>query len=71
MVRITELVFSCGRNGWTSESLKLLSKLIWRYNILTEQTEGLQSFVISLHNLLHLPDNTERFSRPDGEFQCE
>ena len=29
IVRITELVFSSGRNGWTPQSLELLEKLIW------------------------------------------
>ena len=34
IVRIVELVFSCGRNGWTQDSLKLFKNLIWQHNIL-------------------------------------
>ena len=66
IVRIVELVFSCGRNGWTQDSLKLLKNLIWRHNILTEEAEGLHSCVISMHNLVHMPDDIFRFSSPDN-----
>ncbi len=66
VARITELVFSCGRSEWTAESLELLNKLIWRHNIMTERVEGLQSCVITLHNLTHLPQDIERFSSPDN-----
>uniref|UniRef100_A0A1X7U041 Uncharacterized protein n=1 Tax=Amphimedon queenslandica TaxID=400682 RepID=A0A1X7U041_AMPQE len=66
IVRITELVFGCGRNGWTQHSLELLHNLIWRHNILTEVAEGLESCVITLHNLVHLPDDIKRFSSPDN-----
>ena len=66
MVRITELVFSCGRSGWTAESLDLLQRLIWRHNILTEENEGFSRCVISMHNLLHLNEDIMRFSSPDN-----
>ena len=66
IVGIVELVFSCGRNGWTQDSLKLLKNLIWRHNILTEEAEGLHSCVISMHNLVHMPDDIFRFSSPDN-----
>ena len=66
IVRITELVFSCGRSGFTRDTLQLLYNLIWRHKILTEEVEGGQSCVISVHNLLHLPEDIERFSSPDN-----
>ncbi len=66
IVRITELVYSCGRSGWTPDSLELLKNLILRHNILTEEVGGLNSCVITLHNLLHLPQDIERFSSPDN-----
>ena len=44
----------------------LLQKLILRHNIQTEETEGLKSCVITLHSLLHLPEDIERFSSPDN-----
>ena len=60
-------MFNCGRNGWDIDSLALLKKLIWRHNnILIEETEGLASCVISLHNLVHLPEDFVRFSSPDN-----
>ena len=69
LVRITEMVFCCGRDGITTEMLKLLEKLIWRHTILTEENEGEKMCVISLHNLVHLPDDIRRFSSPDN-FWC-
>ena len=69
IVRIVEMIFSTERSGWSEHSLKLLHHLIWRHNILTEETHGLHSCVISLHNLVHLPDDIIRFSSPDN-FWC-
>ena len=68
-VRITELVFNTGRNGWTDEHIHLLKNLIFRHNVLTEEREGLKSCVVTLHNLLHLPHDIQRFSAPDN-FWC-
>lgn len=31
IVRIVKLVFSCGRNGWTQDTLELLKNLVWRH----------------------------------------
>ena len=45
--------------------LQLPQRLIWRHNILTEETEGARSCVISLHNLIHLVEDIRRFSSPD------
>ncbi len=66
IVRITELVFGSGRKGWTSESTELLRRLIWRHNTLTEEVQGIDSCVITLHNLVHLPEDIERFSSLDN-----
>ena len=67
LVRITELIFSCGRSGWDINSLELLKKLIWRHKILAEETEGLLSCVISMHNLV--PEVIVCFSSPDN-YRC-
>jgi len=66
MVRIVELVFCSCRSGWTTASLQLLKRLIWRHNILTEECEGLTSCTITLHNLTHFPEDIERHSSPDN-----
>ena len=64
--RITEMVFSTGRSGWRNEDLKLLENLIWRHNVLTEEMEGSTSCVITLHNLIHMPEDIQQFSAPDN-----
>jgi hypothetical protein len=69
IVRITEMIYKTGRSGWTSDDCELLTRLIWRHNILTEENEGLKSCVVTLHNLVHLPKDIERFSSPDN-FWC-
>ena len=66
LVKIVELVYGCGRSGITPDALQTLEKLIWRHNILTEESEGIKSCVISLHNLIHLIDDINRFSCPDN-----
>ena len=38
IVRLTELVYGCGRNGWTSEMVKLARHLVLKHNVLTEET---------------------------------
>ena len=66
LVRITEMIFSRGRDGMSSTDLMLLERLILRHNVLTEEREGMKSCVITLHNLLHIPDDIRRFSTPDN-----
>ena len=36
---------------------------------MTEETEGLKSCVVTLHNLIHLSEDIERFGSPDN-FWC-
>ena len=69
LVRITELVYNVGRKGFIPVDIEILRKLIARHNILTEETEGLKSCVITLHNLIHLPEDVQRFGSPDN-FWC-
>ena len=66
LVRITELIYNTGRQGFTVEDREVLKKLIARHNILTEETEGLKSCVVTLHNLIHLVEDIERFGPPDN-----
>ena len=54
------------RSGWRNEDLKLLENLIRRDNILSEEMEGSTSCVITLHNLIHMPEDIQRFSAPDN-----
>ena len=66
LVRITELVYNTGRNEFDEDDREVLKRLIARHNILTEEVEGLKSCVVTLHNLIHLPEDIERFGPPDN-----
>lgn len=64
--RMVELVFNCGRNGWTDSMIQNFKRLVWRYCILFEEEYGIDACVINLHNLTHLPEDIQRFSSPDN-----
>ena len=66
VARLTELVFGGGRDGWTQDMLDLARNIILRHNILVEETQGLKSCHVTLHNLFHIVDDIERFSSPDN-----
>ena len=65
-VRITELVFGPGRAGFTEEMIALLQRLILRHNVLTEEVLGIEKCVVTVHNLVHLTEDIDRFSAPDN-----
>ena len=66
LVRITEIIFNTRQDGLSSTDLMLLERLILRHNVLTEETEGMKSCVVTLHNLLHILEDINRFSTPDN-----
>lgn len=66
IVRITELVYKTGRSGWTANDSELITKLIQQHNILTEESEGTKSCVVTHHNLLYLPKDITNFSSLDN-----
>lgn len=66
IVRITELLFNTGRTSWTAFDSNLLHHLIARHNILTEEVQGVKSCVVTLHNLLHIPEDINEFSTVDN-----
>ena len=70
IVRITEMMYKTGRNGWTPQDCKLFKNLVLRHNILTEEAEGPKSCVVTLHNLIHFPNDIKRFSSPDNLVLC-
>lgn len=67
--RIVEFVFNCGQNGWTVEMIETFQKLCWRYCILIEETYDVSECLMTLHSLIHLPEDIARFSSPDN-FWC-
>lgn len=67
--RIVELIFNCGRNGFTTEAITHLKSLSWRHCILVEERYGSSECVITLHSLTHLHEDISRFSSPDN-FWC-
>lgn len=64
--RIVELIFNCGRNGWTTEIIAHLKALSWSHCILVEERYGPSECVITLHSLTHLHEDITRFSSPDN-----
>ena len=66
LARITELLFNTGRVSWTENDSNLLYQLIARHNILTEEVQGVKSCVVTLHNLLHIPEDINEFSTVDN-----
>jgi len=64
--RLTEMHFSSGRYGWTSQMIEAHHQLAWRLNILIEEVQGLHMCTISVHNLLHIHEDINRFSATDN-----
>jgi len=64
--RLTELHYVSGRNGWTSDMITQNQNLALKFNILSEEIQGLQMCRITNHNLLHLSEDLERFSASDN-----
>ena len=69
LARMTELVYNTGRDGWNMSNICLFNKLARRYNIFVEESFGVQSCVVTGHNLEHLHEDMKRFSSPDN-FWC-
>ena len=59
-------MYGPGRGGFTAETIDQLQRLIMRHNILTEETIGLEKCVVTVHNLIHLPEDIDHFSSPDN-----
>ena len=70
LVRITELVYNTGRKRFNKDDVEVLKRLVARHNILTEEVEGLKSCVVTLHNLVYLSEDIERFGPPDNYWCC-
>lgn len=49
--------------------IETFQKLCWRFCILVEETYGISECLITLHSLIHLPEDITRFSSPDN-FWC-
>ena len=70
IARMTELVYNTGRDGWSKNDICYFERLAKRYNILVEDTLGVQCCVITGHNLEHLCEDVRRFSSPDNFWCC-
>ena len=46
--------------------INAFTKLAKRHLVLTEERQGLQQCHVTLHNLIHLPEDVERFGSPDN-----
>lgn len=62
--RMTELVFN-RHSGWSFDDVRLFDNVAKRFNNLLEELWGLTSCRVTVHNLMHIGDDTLRFSQPD------
>lgn len=69
IARLTEMHFYSGRSGWSQEDISNSYKLSARFNVLVEEIQGLGMCVVTNHNLLHIPEDIQRFSSTDN-FWC-
>ena len=63
--RLVEMHFHSGRDGWTTDMINAHYKLAQRLNIMTEETQGLLSCTISMHNITHVHEDLMNFSASD------
>jgi len=65
IVRMTELVFR-QREVWEHSDAELFSRMAKRSVILIEENYGIQSCLVTAHNLQHVEQDTWCFSHPDN-----
>lgn len=73
IVRMTELVFR-QREVWEHDDASLFGRIAKRFVILLEENYGIESCLVTAHNLQHVEEDTWRFSHPDNywcfSFEC-
>lgn len=65
IVRMTELVFR-QREVWEHDDASLFGRIAKRFVILLEENYGIESCLVTAHNLQHVEEDTWRFSHPDN-----
>ena len=65
IVRMTELVFR-QREVWEHSDAALFGRMAKRFVILIEENYGIQSCLVTAHNLQHVEEDVWRFSHPDN-----
>ena len=60
--RFVELHFTSGRDGWSDEMIEMHRKLAQRINVKIEETQGLDMYTVSVHNMLHVHEDIINFS---------
>ena len=53
LARIIEFLSNHARNGWSQADTSTFHEMCVRYAVLVEEAHGVDSCVITLHNLLH------------------
>ena len=69
LARIIEFFSNHARNGWSEADACTFHEMCVRYALLVEESHGVESCVITLHNLLHFKDDIARFSSMDN-YSC-
>ena len=63
---LVEFLYYKGRNGWTVDSPAIFGEIVLRYNILVEESQGLNSCHVISHNLTHIHEDVLNFSSLDN-----
>ena len=66
---IIEFLSNHARNGWSQADTSTFHEMCVRYAVLVEEAHGVDSCVITLHNLLHFKDDIARFISMDN-YSC-
>ena len=66
LARIIECLSNHARNGWSHADACTFHEMCVRYAALVEEAYGVESSVITLHNLLHFKDDIIHFSLVDN-----
>ena len=66
VARMTEMMYVCGRDGWSTNMIEYFHNLTLKFNTLVEEQQGLEMCVVTNHNLEHFKEDLHRFSASDN-----
>ena len=66
LARIVEFLYCQGRNGWTVDSTAIFQDMVLRYNIMVEESQGLNACHVVNHNVTHIHEDVMNFGSPDN-----
>ena len=63
---LVEFLYCQGGNGWTVDSTAIFQEIDLRYDILVEESQGLNSCRVVSDNITHIHEDVLNFSSPDN-----